>query len=106
MNHTVLIDRILEAERAASLIAGEAEERQARQQDELAAESARIREEYMERAAQRLESLRETEQKRKEQTLAAQDSRLAEANARMERAYGRYGDNWVDTLFRQVVEIR
>ena len=32
-------------------------------------------------------------------------STLTEAAEKMERAYARYGDNWVDTLFRQTVDI-
>ena len=37
--------------------------------------------------------------------MAAQKVRLDDANAKMERAYTRYGDNWVNTLFHQTVDI-
>lgn len=106
MDYTTLIDRILEAEQSAGVIAGEAETQRVNLDAELAEESARIREKYMKQAGDRLERLAREEQSKKERTLAAQDARLADTSARMERAYARYGDNWVDTLFHQVVDLR
>lgn len=106
MDYTTLIDRILEAEQSADVIAGAAEAQRANLDAELAEESARIREKYMKQAGDRLERLAREEQSKKERTLAAQDARLADTSARMERAYARYGDNWVDTLFHQVVDLQ
>lgn len=103
MEYSNLINRILEVEHSARAIADEALERQASLDDEMAEEKARIVERYMNRAKQRLDQLVLDEQKKKEQALAAQDKRLAEASRKMERAYAHYGDNWVDTLFQQVV---
>ena len=54
-------------------------------------------------ADQRLEQLRQEIEQEKANALAAQDARFADARAKLERAYSRYGDNWVDTLFRQAV---
>lgn len=106
MDYTTLIDRILEAERSARDIADEVKERQANLETELEEERSRIREKYMQRAKDRLEKLGQEEQARKERMIAAQDARLAEANAKMERAYSRYGDNWVNTLFHQTVDVQ
>lgn len=105
MEDSALIDRILEAERAARLIADEAREELEGLDSRLEAEGRKIREGLMARAQERLDKLRLEERDKKERAIAAQQTRLAEASARMERAYIRYGDNWVDTLFRQTVDI-
>ncbi|HIT01854.1 MAG TPA: hypothetical protein IAC21_03420 [Candidatus Enterenecus merdae] len=105
MEDSALIDRILEAERAARLIADEAREELEGLDSRLEAEGRKIREGLMARAQERLDKLRLEERDKKERAIAAQQTRLAEASARMERAYVRYGDNWVDTLFRQTVDI-
>ncbi len=54
---------------------------------------------------ERLEKLEREERAKKERAIAAQDARLADTSDRIERAYVRYGDNWVDTLFRQTVDL-
>lgn len=105
MDHTTLIDRILEVERSARALSDEALERQANMDQTLAEESAAILQKYMDRAQADLERLAQSEQEKKARSLAAQDLRLAEANRKMERTYARYGSNWVDTLFHQVVDI-
>lgn len=105
MDHTTLIDRILEVERSARALSDEALERQANMDQTLASEKAAILEKYMARSREQLELLSRNEQEKKQRTLAAQDARLAEANRKMERTYARYGDNWVDTLFHQVVDV-
>ena len=51
------------------------------------------------------DGLKQEELAKRERAIAAQDARLTEAAEKMERAYARYGDNWVDTLFRQTVDI-
>lgn len=105
MEYTALIDRILEAERAANAITDEAREELAGLNDHLMVESQRIRDNLMARAKERLEKLKQEELAKRERAIAAQDARLTEAAEKMERAYARYGDNWVDTLFRQTVDI-
>ena len=104
MDQTWLINRILEVERSARALSDEALERQAHMDEALAAEKAAILEKYMTQAKQRLEKLAQTEQEKMERTLRAQDERLAQANRKMEYTYSRYGDNWVDTMFHQVVD--
>lgn len=105
MDHSTLIDRILDVERSARALSDEALERQAHLEETLAKEQARIMESYMARAKADLEKLEQSQQESKSRTLAAQDARLAEANRKMERTYTRYGSNWVDTLFHQVVDL-
>lgn len=106
MDYTMLIDRILEAEQSARDVAEEAKTQKANFEAELEQEKAAIRQKYLDRAQSWLEELKGQEEEKKEQLIAAQKVRLADANARMERAYTRYGDNWVDTLFHQTVDIR
>ena len=105
MDHSTLIDRILDVERSARALSDEALERQAHLEETLAAEQSRIMESYMTRARENLKALEQSQQESKACTLAAQDARLAEANRKMDHAYARYGSNWVDTLFHQVVDL-
>ena len=101
MEYAALISRILEAEQTAQEISREAHEKQVRMEADLERETAAVRADYFARADKKLEQFRqETEQKKAQ---AAQDARFDEARKKMERAYERYGDNWVDTLFRQTV---
>ena len=103
MEYEALINRILEAEQTAREITREAHEKQAHMEESLKQEEVRIKADYLARADQRLEQLRQEIEQEKANALAAQDARFADARAKLERAYSRYGDNWVDTLFRQAV---
>lgn len=105
MDHTALIDRILEVERSARALSDEALERQSNMDRTLEEETAAILAKYMDRAREDLERLVLSEQEKKARSLAAQDLRLEQANRKMERTYARYGSNWVDTLFHQVVDL-
>lgn len=105
MDHTTLINQILEVERSARALSDEALERQANMDQTLAEEKAAILKKYMDRAREDLERLSQSEQEKKDRSLSAQDLRLAQASRKMERTYARYGGNWVDTLFHQVVDI-
>ena len=62
-------------------------------------------ESYLLRANEKLNALEQSLQESRTRSLAAQDARLAEANRKMELTYARYGENWVDTLFHQVVDL-
>lgn len=106
MDHTALIDRILEVERSARALSDEALERQAHLSETLETEKKAILEKYLSSSREKLEKLAQTEQEKKERTLATQNARLAEANRKMDLSYSRYGDNWVDTLFHQVVDVQ
>ena len=105
MDYTMLIDRILEAERSARDVAEEVKTQKANFEAELEQEKAAIRQKYLDRAKAWLEELKSQEEEKKEQLIAAQKVRLADANAKMERAYTRYGDNWVNTLFQNSVNL-
>lgn len=106
MDHSTLINQILEVERTARALSDEALDRQAHMEETLTEEKAKIMEQYMTRAKERLDTLARSEQEKKARTLAAQDTRLAETNRKMEYTYSRYGDNWVNTLFHQVVDVQ
>lgn len=103
MEYAALISRILEAEQTAQEISREAHEKQAHMEADLERETAAVRADYFARADKKLEQFRQETEQKKAQSLAAQDARFDEARKKMERAYERYGDNWVDTLFRQTV---
>lgn len=104
-DHSALIDRILEVERSARALSDEALERQANLEQSLAEEKSAILQKHMTRSRERLEQLARSEQEKKARTLAAQDQRLAQTRRKMDRTYARYCDNWVDTLFHQVVDL-
>ena len=91
MEYTQLISRILDAEQSAQDIANEVQVREERLASEVEQEDETI-----------AELAKETEASR-DQSLNAQDSRRDDAMARMEHAYDRYGDNWIDTLFHLIV---
>lgn len=103
MEYEALIGRLLEAEQTAQEITREAREKEARMEADLEQETAAVRADYFARADRKLEELRREVEEGKAKALAAQDARIADAMAKMERAYSRYGDNWEDTLFRQTV---
>lgn len=103
MEYAALIDRILEAEQTAQEITREVHEREAHMEADLEQAEAAVRADYFARADKLLEQLRRETAESKAASIAAQDARFSEARAKMERAYSRYGDNWVDTLFRQTV---
>ena len=105
MDHSTLIEQILDVERSARALSDEALERQAHLEETLAAEQAKIMESYLLRANEKLNALEQSLQESRTRSLAAQDARLTEANRKMELTYARYGENWVDTLFHQVVDL-
>lgn len=106
MEHTELINRILEVERTARALSDEALERQAHLEETLAAEKAAVMERYISRAKGRLERLEQSEQAKKDRALAALDTRLSEASRKMELSYSHHVDNWVETMFHQVVDVQ
>lgn len=106
MEYTQLIDRILEAEQNAQAIAAEATDREARLDEELARACEALRAAAMARADERIAAITKEAAAARDQAIRAQDRRRDEALARMERAYERYGDNWVDTLFHRIVDPR
>lgn len=106
MEYAELINRILEVEQTALEITRDAREKQAQLDAELKRESDELRANYFAQADRRLERVKQEAEAERDAAIAAQTARFDEARARMERAYSRYGDNWVDTLFRQTVEQR
>ena len=106
MDYTMLIDRILEAEQSARDVAQEVKSQKDNFDTQLEQEKASIAQKYLERAETWLEELKGQEAEKRNRLIQAQNVRLAEAEAKMERAYTRYGDNWVYTLFHQTVDIQ
>lgn len=103
MEYTQLINRILEAERNAQEIAQEVKVREDHLASELEQETADLRASLQAQSDDRLRAITKEAEAARDQAIQAQDKRRDDAMARMERAYERYGDNWVDTLFRRIV---
>lgn len=103
MEYAALINRILDAEQTAQDLTREVREQEARMEAELEEKTAAVLADYMARADQKLERMRREAERSKAEAIAAQDARCAETRDKMEQAYSQYGDNWVDTLFRQTV---
>lgn len=103
MEYSQLINRLLEAEQGAQSIVQEARGRETSMESELARESAELRASFFAQADRQIQSIDREAQAGKAAALEAQDKRRDEAMCRMERAYERYGDNWVDTLFHRIV---
>lgn len=103
MEYTQLINRILEAEQTAQEIAREVRDREENLAAELEREAANVRALFLTRADERIAAIDKEASASRDASILAQDERRDEAMARMERAYDRYGDNWVDTLFHRIV---
>ncbi len=103
MEYEAVISSILEAERSAREITREAREQEKHLQADLERETQAVRDESFAQAEKKLDELRCEVERNKAAELRAQDERVAELLAGIERAYSRYGDNWVNTLFRQIV---
>lgn len=102
MEYSQLVDRILDAERGAQEIAAEVRRREAAIEDELNRETARLQESAKVHARERVEAITRETAAARDAAIQAQDRRKAEALERMEEAYRRCGDSWVDTLLRRV----
>lgn len=98
-----MISRILEAERTAQDLTRESRERQGRLEEDLKAETEDIRRERFQWADEKLAELRSETERDKAEKLKAQDEHVSRLLGGIEEAYRRYGDNWVDTLFHQIV---
>ena len=103
MEYTQLINRILEAERSAQEIAQEVKVREDHLASEVEQATADLRASLQAKAGDRLRAISKEAEAARDQAIQAQNKRRDDAMARMERAYERYGDNWVDTLFRRIV---
>ncbi len=106
MEYEAVISRILAAEREARDLTRGTREKEARLEEDMARDAERARAECFAWAGQKLEEVRRETEEYKAKSLKAQDAWLAEVMSGVERAYSRYGDNWVDTLFRRIVSGR
>lgn len=106
MEYTQLINRILEAERNAQGIAAEVHKREIRMEEELEQETAQLNAAIQARAQERVSAIAKEAAASQLAAIQAQDKRKADVMERMERAYRLYGDNWVDTLFHRIVDVR
>lgn len=103
MEYVTLISKIVAAEQSAKEIVQEAKERERTLETDLDTEVAEMRQRYMERARQRVEKVAVVEKQSAEEDLAHWDQRLAQAMSDVEAAYAKHKNQWVETLFQQVV---
>lgn len=103
MEYTQLIERILAAERSAQSISGEVARREAHMEEELEQETARLRAATAAHTQERVRAISREAAAAQQTAIQAQERRKAAVLERMERAYARYGDNWVQTLFLRIV---
>ena len=104
MEYSQLINRLLDAEQNAQSIVQEVKGREMSMEAELAKESAELRAAFFARAEEQIQAVAAKAEQGKSAALADQDTRRDDAMRRMEQAYERYGDNWVDTLFHHIVD--
>ena len=103
MEYVELINQIVAAEQNACYLAREAQEREAGLEADLAKETAQMRESYLARAKQRVEIVAQTEAAQAQEAIAALDARRTQSLNALEQAYQNHAQEWVDTLFAQVV---
>lgn len=103
MEYVTLISKIVAAEQSAKEIVQEAREKERTLETDLDAEVEGLRQEYMTRARQRVEKMEIAEGKVAEEDLAHWDKRLTKAMADVESSYAKHKDQWVETLFQQVI---
>ena len=103
MEFVELINQIVAAEQNASQLVQEAQSREAGLDEDLAQETADLRERYMERARRRVGIVEETETAHAQEEIAELDRRLQNSLAALNRAYESHRDQWVDTLLARIV---
>lgn len=104
MEYQDLVKEIIEAERGAQELARETREQQEAREASLRAEAAAIRTAAMDRAKAKVEAARRDIDAAAAADLERWDGRLAAAMATVESADRKYRQNWVETLFRMIVE--
>lgn len=103
MEYVELINQIVAAEQSASQLAQEAQDRQAGLDQDLAQETADLRERYMARAKRRVGIVEETETAQARESIAQLDQRLQHSLDELNRAYETHREQWVDALFARIV---
>ena len=104
MEYSQLIQKILTAEENARAMAQTAREQQASLEADLERQAQQLRQDSLERAQRRLARLEQQERERAQAAMQAMDARHAAAMAGVERALEERGEQWVDELFRLVVD--
>ena len=100
-----MVGQIIAAEHRAKAVAQEGARRGEELRSGLEQETAALREDSLARARERVEQVRQAEQARAEQKIARLDEAQRQALARMEEAYEKNRDRWVDTLFTKITGV-
>ena len=103
MEYVTLINKIVAAEQSAKEIVQEARERERTIETDLDAEVETLRAQYMQRAHQRVEKVEAAERKAEEEDLMLWDKKLDKAMTDVETSYAKHKEQWVESLFQQVV---
>lgn len=99
-----MVNRIVAAEHSAKALAEEGRRQQVRLRAGLEREIADLRERYLQRARHRVELVEKTEGARADEEIARLDEKQRQAMERVEAAYKKNRDQWVDALFSLIVE--
>lgn len=101
-----MVNQIVAAEHNAKALAEEGRQRQEQLQAGLEREIADLRENYMQRARHRVELVEETERDGAEEDMAKLDEKQRRAMERVEAAYEKNRDQWVETLFSLIAGVK
>lgn len=100
-----MISQIVEMDEKAQHITEEAQREKVRTEQELQQKREQIREAYLARARERIRLNEITERKSAKELLAAAQKRHAEASRQLDELYAQKGDEWVDTLVKNVIGV-
>ena len=103
MEYIDLVNKIVDAEHSAKEIAREAKEKEESLDEDLARDTAKLREDYFARAQRRVKLVQETEEAAAAEDIARWDQKLDDSMAAVETAYARNKNRWVDALFVRIV---
>lgn len=106
MEYLDMVNQIVAAEHNAKALAEEGRQRQEQLQAGLEREIADLRENYMQRARHRVELVEETERDGAEEDMAKLDEKQRRAMERVEAAYEKNRDQWVETLFSLIAGVK
>lgn len=103
MEYVDLVNKIIDAEHSAKEIAREVQERKETLDADLERDVQQMRENYFARARHRIEEVEKTENLGAQQDIENWDQKLEAAMAKVELAYQRNREQWVDVLFSRIV---
>jgi ABC-type antimicrobial peptide transport system ATPase subunit len=105
INHTQVINKIVEAEKNAQLLAEETKEKISLLPAEIEAEKEKMHAAYLSRANKRIEMIKSVENEAADEAIAELDNKLKTDLANVEKIFEQNRSVWVDKLFSMVTGI-